>query len=305
MAWDALAGQLLAPKRLRSAQVETSTRCNYRCPYCQITHSARPRRLMSLEEFRTIIEQLAELPAVRKFYLNGYNEPSLVPEIVEQIQLAARLDAELIILTNGTGLTDRKCEAMARAHPRLTLDIHLSAVDASEYRQAHGVILNPELLPRLRGLARRTDLTNIEFRMMVMGRGDDRHRQNWRGVRDFFADTRMTVGMDVVHDRAGALPSPYQQGFRHADVFGCALDNRPFDWVHVTAGGNWVLCCQDYNEDYVFGNLFKQSIRDIAESERRRTIVMRGFGRDSAHPSGICTRCRYAVVEPATESRVA
>lgn len=90
MAWDALAGQSLAPERLRFAQVETSTRCNYRCPYCQITYSARPRRVMSLEEFRTIIEQLAELPAVRKFYLNGYNEPSLVPEIVEQIQLAAR-----------------------------------------------------------------------------------------------------------------------------------------------------------------------------------------------------------------------
>jgi hypothetical protein len=257
---------------------------------------------MSLDEFRRIIDQLTELP-IRRMYLNGYNEPTLVPEIVEQIRVAARLDADVIILTNGTGLTDRKCKAMADAHPRLTLDIHLSAVNPSEYREAHGVALHPQLLPRLRAIAERRDLSGVELRMMVMGTGDERHYRNWREVCTFFADTRMVVETDVVHDRAGALPPPYQQGWRHSGVVGCALEDRLFSWIHVTAAGNWILCCQDYDENYVFGNVLQQSVKDIAVSERRRAILLRALGRDPAQPSAICTRCRYAVVEPISEQR--
>jgi hypothetical protein len=139
--------------------------------------------------------------------------------------------------------------------------------------------------------------------MMVMGTGDERHRRNWQEVCSFFADTRMVIGMDVVHDRAGALPSPYQQGWRHEGVVGCALEDRPFSWIHVTAAGNWVLCCQDYDENYVFGNVFQQSVVDIAVSDKRRAILLRAFGRDPAQPSAICTKCRYAIVNPASESR--
>lgn len=291
----------LGPERLRFAQVETSRHCNYRCPYCQIAYAARPQRLMSLTEFRRIIDQLVGLPALEKLYLNGYNEPSLVPEIVEQVRLTTCLAAEVVLLTNGTGLTERKFEELARAHSRLTVDIHLSAVDPSEYRKAHGVSLHPRLLPRLRTLAQRSDLAGVVLRMMVMGTGNDRHRKNCEGVRSFFAGTRMDVGMDVVHDRAGALPPPYHQGFRHERVSGCALGNRPVQWVHITAAGNWVLCCQDYDEDYVFGNVLEQTIEEIAESKKRREVIARAMGRATEPQSSICQRCRYAVVDTSQE----
>jgi hypothetical protein len=220
-----------------------------------------------------------------------------VPDIVEQVRLAATLGTELVLLTNATGLTDRKYEKLLRAHPRLTVDIHLSAIDPTEYRLAFGVPLHPHLLRRLHAIAEYGKTSDGDIRMMVMGRRDDRHQKNWEEVQGFFADTGMEVGIDVVHDRAGALPFPYYQGYQHRNVIGCALDNRYSHWIHVAVSGNWVLCCQDYDELYVFGNVFKQAVRDIAESTHRHDVISNAIGRTGGDELSICQKCHYAILD--------
>jgi MoaA/NifB/PqqE/SkfB family radical SAM enzyme len=252
---------------------------------------------MSLVHFQRVIEQLGTLPALQTLYLNGYNEPTLVPEIVEQVSLAATLGTELVFLTNATGLTHRKYEALLQAHPRLTVDIHLSAIDPSDYQLLHGVSLHPHLLPRLHSIAKYGRKLGGDIRMMVMGKGDDRHQKNWDEVQNFFSDTGMQVEMDIVHDRAGALPLPYYQGYQHRKVVGCALDSRYSHWIHVTVSGNWVLCCQDFNEHYVFGNVLKQAVWDIAESAHRRDVISNAMGWTGEDELSICQKCHYAIFD--------
>lgn len=290
-----LSEETMSPENIRFAQVETSNVCNYRCPYCQIAYDSKPRRFMSLEQFRRVVEQLGTLPALETLYLNGYNEPTIVPEIVEQVRLAAPLGTEVVLLTNATGLTDRKFDELTRAHPRLTVDIHLSAIDPSEYRLAHGVSLHPQLLRRLHAIVKHGSTSTTSVRMMVMGKGDHSHYKNWQDVQAFFVDTGLDVGIDIVHDRAGSLPPPYHQGYQHGNVIGCALDNRYSDWIHVTVSGNWVLCCQDYDELYVFGNVFNQAVRDIAASTRRRDVVANAMGRPGDATLSICRKCHHAI----------
>jgi MoaA/NifB/PqqE/SkfB family radical SAM enzyme len=291
-----IANTTMKPEELHFVQVETSNYCNYRCQYCQMSYNRIPQHLMSFSDFNQIINQLADLPALEMLYLNGYNEPTLVPDIVEQVRLTAHLPAEVVLLTNGTGLTEQKFEELAHARTRLTIDIHLSAIDPLEYSRLHGVPLNPILLPRLHAIAKRGNIPGTTLRMMVMGIGDNRHHENWEDVRNFFADTNMEVGLDLVHDRAGCLPNPYYQGFQHKNVISCGLDNRPVQWIHITVRGNWVICCQDYDEQYVFGNVLEQGIRSIAKSKKRLDVIARAMGRISEPQSTICKQCYYAII---------
>lgn len=288
---------LLNIENIRFAQVETSNYCNYQCPYCQITYDTRQRQLMSLAQFQHIVEQLNILPSLETVYLNGYNEPTIVPEIVEQVRLASKLDTELVLLTNATGLTENKYDELSHAHPRLTVDIHISAIKPSEYLYTHGVSLNPRFLQRLHTIIKKGKKSSITVRMMVMGKGDNHHIENWRSVQQFFSDTDVEIGMDVVHDRAGALPYPYNQGYKRENVIGCSLDNRYSDWVHITTSGKWILCCQDYEEKYVYGNMLETGLLDIAKSNRRREIITEAMGRPTNDDLTICRRCHYAIFD--------
>ncbi len=286
----------LTLQRIRFAQVETATYCNYKCPYCQIAHFTRDVARMSLDRFYRVADSLTLLPSLEEVYLNGYNEPSLVPDIVAQAERLAALPARLILLSNGFGLTTERARALISAHPRITFDLHLSAVDPSEYHRLHGITLRPELLDRLLALGRDEEFARADVRLMVMGTGDDAHHRNYEEVSAFFYDTRFVVNFDLVHDRAGAIPAPYAQNHRNETVRGCSLRNRHLDWIHISANGNWILCCQDFHEDYVFGNVFERSLEDIAASEKRRAVVAMITGRAPATSELICRTCKYAEV---------
>jgi len=54
------------------------------------------------------------------------------------------------------------------------------------------------------------------------------------------------------------------------------LANKPcgdvFSHIGVTATGNVVMCCRDYNEDVVYGNVYRNTLRDIFYGERATEI---------------------------------
>jgi len=286
---------LLSLARIRYAQVETTTLCNYRCPYCQVAHYHRPRVAMTATQFLHVRSCLRQLPALEKIYLNGYNEPSLDPHLVDRVSLLSALTAQRVLLTNGFGLTREKVRALAAADPAIVFDIHLSAVDPEEYRYLHGIPLNPRFLRRLQEIGESEGPTVLDLRIMVMGQGDERHRENFAAVKAFFRDSSYKIDMDVVHDRAGTIPPPFRQAFQFQRVKGCSLSNRHTDWIHLSATGNWILCCQDYSEDYIFGNIFQEPLEQIAASDRRWQIVAQVLGRGDSNPNFICLSCKYAI----------
>lgn len=58
---------------------------------------------------------------------------------------------------------------------------------------------------------------------------------------------------------------------------------------------NVVICCQDYDEGWVLGNLEEQSVREILDGEeyaRARRIV---YGVDPPPEDFICDNCHFAL----------
>ena len=64
------------------------------------------------------------------------------------------------------------------------------------------------------------------------------------------------------------------------------------DQIGILCDGTVVPCCLDHEGDVPLGNLFTQSLEEILESDRARTI-REGFSRRQA-VEALCRRCGYS-----------
>ena len=73
------------------------------------------------------------------------------------------------------------------------------------------------------------------------------------------------------------------------------MGSRPIQHIHINPYGQLLLCCQDYDEKEVLGDLREQKLRDILVSEefaRARRMV---YGLEEAPASYICRNCKYSL----------
>jgi hypothetical protein len=133
-------------------------------------------------------------------------------------------------------------------------------------------------LRRERGL----DYPRIRVGMIVIPQNRhevDAFLAKWRGVVDY-------VGLGGVSNRAGSV-RPEMLGAEHAPAKACVL---PFRDLNIWSDGKAVLCCDDWNEEYVVGDLNTQTLAEIWRGEpltRARRAHMEARGSDVA----VCAKC--------------
>jgi len=88
--------------KVRFAQIEPTTRCNYTCGFCVGRHM--PQQDLSLDTFRLFIEQAEGLEAIE---LQGEGEPLLHPDFFTMIRVAREKfpDVEISMISNGSMFT--------------------------------------------------------------------------------------------------------------------------------------------------------------------------------------------------------
>lgn len=112
----------------------------------------------------------------------------------------------------------------------------------------------------------------------------------------------------VLHDRAGLLSNlitnqpSIEERLKTGTVVGCmggpsreryrpdgsedVDSDRTTEMIHINPLGETFLCCNDYNMEYVFGNLSQQSLSEIWVAEKHVDVIMRAR-------EEICQRCNY------------
>jgi MoaA/NifB/PqqE/SkfB family radical SAM enzyme len=101
------AGLLLAPADppLTKVYIEPTTHCNLACRTC-VRHSwSDALGSMSMDTYRRVINQLEDIPTLRKIAFWGIGEPLMHPGIVDMVRLAHSIGVETEIITNGLLIT--------------------------------------------------------------------------------------------------------------------------------------------------------------------------------------------------------
>jgi hypothetical protein len=75
------------------------------------------------------------------------------------------------------------------------------------------------------------------------------------------------------------------------------MGSRPFEHMHVTATAKAVLCCQDYWEKLVVGDLKTQTVAEILGGDRMALLRKWTYGVEEAPADFLCRRCEFAIGE--------
>ena len=273
-------------KRFRKVYVEISNRCNLTCSFCPGTK--RQSRGMTEEEFAFLLPRLQEWTDFLYFHVMG--EPLCHPKLERFLEMAADAGFKVILTTNGT-LLPKKQEMLLRSTALHKVNISLHAFEAND--------LSMPFDEYLRGCfdfgkaAEGQKL--ITYRLWNAGGLDEKNREI----------------LDAMHL---AFPEPWVQvrkGTRiadrvyleHGDKFDWPDLNAPEggekvfcyglkDQIGVLCDGTVIPCCLDHEGDIALGNLFRQELGEILDSQRAKAMY-EGFCRGQATEE-LCRKCGYA-----------
>ena len=281
--------------RLKYVSLEASTVCNQGCYFCPVSVDRRESHFMSMELYESIAEQLAaHRPTLEGVSMIHYNEPTADKRFLDQVRVLKRYGLPPAVLTNATGLTPDRVDALLEMGGLHYLSINLSTLDRERYKRDRAGDHLPLVLRNLDYLKDKPLAPTMD--MAVLGSGDEVHRRDFEAIRERFAGSRFKVHFYEVMDRAGAVPVGLHPLGRNQRLCGCEqTGSRPVQWVHINPLGQAVLCCQDYHDKYVIGDLHEETLDEILSGPRMSMLRRWVYGMEEAPEDFICRGCIYAL----------
>ena len=282
--------------RLRYASIETVSACQQRCYFCPVSTAPRPVTRMPTELFDAILAQLAKIRTVEGIFLNHYNEPFLDTRLPDMVRSIVRENLKVAINTNGAVPFDpAPWQGTEGAVTLLTVNIH--TLDRDRYKAERGrddlsnVLANIDLYIRHR--------VADDLRLVVLGHGDDRHDRDIADVTARFAGTGVGIMPHLLMDRCGNVETVAAVPDRGEFLRGCEqTGSRVLEHIHVLTDGRCVLCCEDYGEKHVVGDLRTQSVVEVMRGEPLAQHRGKIYGASPCEAGYICRACAYAVQPP-------
>ena len=255
-------GRDRAPRMPEIVQIESTNICNAKCVFCPRDEMHRRQGIMSVELFRKIVDECAEL-GITHVRMHNYGEAFIDRKLVEKVKYAKEKGiSEVGLISNGSLIS----EPVARGMIDAGLDAINISVDASgkEVFEAtriglkyDKVIANIERLVRLRAESgKRRPKLILSFVRQNNSADEQAFIEHWRTIAD-------KIHVTDLHNWAGTLNT-------ESDVnYPCY---RPWLTFTVLWDGRVSLCCADFDGKTILGNLNTQTIAEIWNAETYRNV---------------------------------
>ena len=230
-------GRDRAPVLPEIVQIESTNICNAKCVFCPRDEMHRRQGVMSMELFRKVVDECAEL-GITHVRVHNYGEPFMDRRLTDKVRYAKQKGIkEVGMISNGSLIT----EDVARGMIEAGLDAINISVDASGREVFEStrlglnydkVIANIERLVRIRAeLGRRRPKLILSFVRQNNSADEQAFIEHWRAIAD-------KIHITDLHNWAGTLN-------RESDVnYPCY---RPWLTFTVLWDGRVSLCCADFD----------------------------------------------------------
>ena len=291
---------------LNYVDIETVSHCNARCTFCPQSQDPLPANTMSLELFEHICKELRKTNKLYKhFYvvLNHYGEPLLDKFFKERIKLLDKYRIDLQLHTNGTKLDKDKVAFLYQyKHVVQKIEVNMTTIDEEEWCATYG-------LPPAQFKKTFSNLLNLLKTFASV------HKQPKGGIvlngkiKDQLESmTSHPIKVDWYimphNNRSGNLKinnknesDIYDTAYKGNDYMYTCLKGVLKSNFSVNYEGKVFLCCQDYYQKNIIGDLTKDSVQYILNTVEATHLRDQIYGKTPADKDLICRKCIHSVID--------
>jgi len=264
--------------------IEINSHCNFRCQFCPVAEDPLPKRFMTMEVYEIVIRRLAEA-GIERITLNHYGEPSLDPLLVDRVRIANDASLQVDLFSNASRLDEERLGELAKIG-NTCLIVNLPAIDQAGYKEITGW----RHLDRVTQSLRAATELGMNVRVTINSPKSLSVEQRKRLRQQIYDQTGASASFSQLQTRAGSMSNmDYASPIRNAGrLSGCY---RMLTKIAVNVDGMAFLCCQDYRQEYILGDLRSSSFTEIAKSDRAVQIRRWLFGADEPPVDFICRKC--------------
>ena len=268
--------------------VETSTRCNLRCPMCPNKDlPADARDTMDLDLFRKIVDEARG--TVNDLYLHHRGEPFTNPALFDMIRYAEQAGIRTRFHSNGALLTEEKADRLLDARPSM-VSFSVDGFSKEPYEAARPGAVFETTVENVLRLARKRAARGQRHPYLVVER--IRFRNPHPGeTPEAIAELRtrfLDAGIDeVIEKEEYDWTTPDAPDCTQPLVRNCCT----FPWyaMVICADGTVTACPQDFWAQMKLGDVRTQSLREVWRGEPYRAL--RRALRDGVEGLDLCRKC--------------
>lgn len=279
----------LQPKYLL---IETTNICNARCKMCPHVIMKRKQRIMSLEDYKKVLDNVMKNYKIERLTLNGFGEPFIDKGIFDKINYTNMRYPKLKIdlYTNAALLTSEIADKLLKVKiDRITFSINgdeetYKDVMGLDYQNTKKNVIN--FLVKKRNTKNKV-LTNIS--MMILKNNADKAKnfiEFWRRYADSVRVYYPSDWAGALKENLGKQTIPYNR--KQWPCMGI------FAHIAIHSNGEFIVCCRDYESKVQFGNLIKgDDIKELREGKEFKKLQKNHLNFNFS--SQICKNCDHAL----------
>ncbi len=286
-------------------QIQTTTACGAACSICP--HPVESPRwsngLMTDGTFDRIVDQLCGLPIE---YLSPYLMADSMSDrkIFDRIEALRRAlpDTHFEVSTTGMYLTPKIAERIL-ASPICELRISSHGTTAEEYAKTMpGVKFDTAMANVLAFIERWKAQRPFKLCIVCLWGLWSPEREDQ--IEAYWRDLGVEISKWHVNSRADQVDlTIFGDGSEDTTAFARGKDDPPYlcrfhrdtQWLHILSDGRVTLCCMDYKQEVILGNVLDSSIEEIWNSERFADIRAKIRGDRPTAGEFLCNRCEWHI----------
>ena len=305
--WISYALSLFGVVRVRHlptfVSVEPANFCQLRCPECPVGTASRlsplassPNRLMTIELFYRILDQVKEHTHTMQFYFQG--EPLLNKQLPEMIAMAHQVGLYTIVSTNAQALSRSIAEALVKSG----LNRIIVSIDGFSEESYAAYRVGGSLHKALEGLQHLANAkaelhSRIRIELQVLRLRSNEHEWDWikknykkLGATHLVFKTAQLYNFEHGHplmptdERYSRYKKIADGTYIHKSSHLSPLTLSPHRLIAlqpclrlwsgcvITTSGDVLPCCYDKDHRHTLGNITTHSLSEIFHSSKANTL---------------------------------
>lgn len=264
--------------------IEITNYCNLNCSFC--SKDSRKKYEMTIDEFKHVINEIKEY--TDSIYLHVKGEPLLHSKLDEILTICDENELKVRITTNGTLLKNKEDILLKHNIKQINISLHSENSEPNYFEKIFNTC--DKLSKKTAIVYRIWTLPNLKLDKIsakIIDKIDNHYHLSIEIVEKIINDKNIKISDNIYLDKDYEFEWPKVKDEKcHS---GTCLGTRTH--IAILSNGDVVPCCLDSNDVIKLGNIYKEKLQDIINSNMFQTI-RKGF-QDNKVICLLCQSCTY------------